>query len=80
MSYNCDGCDSTHINNKGFLQLLRDHYENFELCEYYAFWCLGARGKKIATDKVVRAKYSELARSKIWPSLWNYQNYGKNKL
>ena len=30
-----------------WLALLREHFEHFELCEFYAFWCMAGSGKRI---------------------------------
>lgn len=56
---------------KAFLQLMRTEYEHFQLCEFYAFWCVAAR-------KQVHGKHHTHFTS-VWPSfvrmLSNRQNY-----
>uniref|UniRef100_A0A915DZN4 Peptidase M1 membrane alanine aminopeptidase domain-containing protein n=1 Tax=Ditylenchus dipsaci TaxID=166011 RepID=A0A915DZN4_9BILA len=58
-----------------FFELLRDNYEQFELCEFYTFWCFGGFQRKINMDKSATKKYYDVVKAKVWPALWNNKNY-----
>jgi len=56
----------------GFLHLLRNYYEHFELCEFYSYWCVGAHQKRINMDKVATRAYYDL----VWErSLCRYPTH-----
>lgn len=57
------------------MQLMRDHYEHFELCELYVFWCAGGYGRKINMDESATQAYYKYAYNQLWPALRNNKNY-----
>ncbi|KAI1720238.1 peptidase family m1 domain-containing protein [Ditylenchus destructor] len=67
--------DRSEALRKDFFSLLRDHYEQFELCELYSFWCFGGFKKKINMNKYATRSYYDLIKSKVWPVLWNSKHY-----
>ncbi|KAF7634056.1 Peptidase_M1 domain-containing protein [Meloidogyne graminicola] len=60
---------------RNFLQILRENYEYFELCEFYAFWCMAGNGRKIPMDRESRYLYLQIMEQNIWPALLNGNNY-----
>lgn len=57
---------------RSFLELIRN--EEFDLCEFYTFWCSAGNGKKINLESKAKLRY-RLLMNKIHRVLSNRKHY-----
>uniref|UniRef100_A0A914Z1N4 Peptidase M1 membrane alanine aminopeptidase domain-containing protein n=1 Tax=Panagrolaimus superbus TaxID=310955 RepID=A0A914Z1N4_9BILA len=59
---------------RNFLQLIRNEAESFDLCEFYAFWCIAGNKRKISLKKDSRKRIMQFM-PKVYSSLSNRENF-----